>query len=357
MTTADERNAAPPAWLDELSARVARHVEGFLGAEQTRWSEVDAELELPLTSLRDLFALGGKRLRPAFCYWAYVGSGGDPQAIEVLEAGAALEMLHTFALIHDDVMDGSDRRRGAPSVHKRFLDIHADQGWTGESRRFGEGVAILVGDLAFIYADVLMREAPTEARDLFDELRLELCAGQYLDILGTVSGVDDLDRALRIEHYKSGKYTVERPLHLGAALAGRFAAFRESLDAIGPPLGEAFQLRDDVLGAFGDAEITGKPVGDDLLEGKPTPLVVWAWRRASGADREALSLLGHADASSEDVERMQETIVHTGALAEVEERIRVGAETAVAAIHASALTDEARDALVDLAHYVAWRDR
>lgn len=350
-------DAPPPPWLDGLSARVATHVEGLLGAEQARWSVVDPELDLPLQALRELVALGGKRLRPAFCYWAFVGVGGDPDDIGVLEACAALEMLHTFALVHDDVMDGSDRRRGAPSVHRRFLDLHADRSWSGESRRFGEGVAILVGDLAFIYADVLLREASTESRDLFDELRLELCAGQYLDVLGTVSGVEDLERALRIERYKSGKYTVERPLQLGAALDGELTAYRESLGAMGVPLGIAFQLRDDILGALGDSDVTGKPVGDDLLEGKPTPLVVTARSRAAGADADALAMLGRSDASPDDVRRMQETIVNTGALEDVEARIRIHTDDAIAAIEASPLTGEARSALVELARYVAWRDR
>ncbi len=153
----------------------------------------------------------------------------------VVDAGAALELLHTFALVHDDVMDGSDRRRGLPAVHRRFITEHGDARWRGEPRRFGEGAAILVGDFAFVYADMLFAGAPVPARRIFDELRVELCVGQYLDLVGTASASNDPVQAARIERYKSGKYTVERPLHLGAALAGRLDELEAPLSAVGPP--------------------------------------------------------------------------------------------------------------------------
>ena len=174
----------------------------------------------PSAPCASLIAAGGKRLRPAFCHWAFVGAGGDPDDPRVVSAGAALELLHTFALVHDDVMDGSDQRRGLPSVHRAFIDRHVGLGWQGDARRSGEGAAILVGDFAFVYADLILGEIPPEARAIFDELRLELCVGQYLDLVGTASGSRDPEQATRIERYKSSKYTVERPLHLGAALAG-----------------------------------------------------------------------------------------------------------------------------------------
>src|SRR5262249_45703621 len=156
--------------------------------------------------------------RPAFCYWAFVGSGGDPEDGRVIDAGAALELLHTFALVHDDVMDNSDQRRGVPSVHRRFIDAHAAAGGATDSRRSGRGAAILIGDFAFVYADMLLGDIPPAARAIYHDLRLELCVGQYLDLVGTASGSRDVEQATRIERYKSGKYTVERPLHLGTAL-------------------------------------------------------------------------------------------------------------------------------------------
>ena len=242
----------------------------------------------PIDEIRRLVASGGKRLRPAFCHWAFVGAGGDPDDRAVVDAGAALELLHAFALVHDDVMDGSASRRGAPTTHAASPTRTPRRRWRGEARRFGEGVAILVGDLAF----VLRRPAAASACAaavwaLWNELRIELNIGQYLDLLGAAQRERRLDKAERIARYKpastrsSGRCTsaprwprLERPAELLPALT-----------AYGLPLGEAFQLRDDVLGAFGDAAVTGKPVGDDLREGKPTPLLARAVAAADAAQR------------------------------------------------------------------------
>ena len=347
---------APPS-LRDVGRRVDERILGVLDVELARWRAVDPELAEPLGSLRALIAAGGKRLRPAFCHWAFVGAGGNPADGRVVDAGAALELLHTFALVHDDVMDGSDQRRGLPSVHKHFIDRHVGLGWQGDARRSGEGAAILVGDFAFVYADQILGEIPSGARAVFDELRLELCVGQYLDLVGTASGSRDAAQATRIERYKSGKYTVERPLHLGAALAGADPAVHDALSAVGLPLGEAFQLRDDLLGVFGDSSVTGKPVGDDLREGKLTPLIAAAAERVSDADQAGLARVGSADLTPDDVAAIQGLLVDSGAVAEIEDRIADRVAEALAALDRAPLGDEARDALADLTRFAAWRDR
>jgi geranylgeranyl diphosphate synthase type I len=346
-----------PSSLAEVGERAERRIVELLDIELARWRQVDADLVEPLTALHDLVVAGGKRLRPAFCHWAFVGAGGDPDASVVVDVGAALELLHTFALVHDDVMDGSNFRRGQPAVHRRFMANHSSAGWRGEDRRFGEGAAILVGDFAFVYADMLFASAPEVARPVFDELRLELCVGQYLDLVGTAAGTNERARADRIERYKSGKYTVERPLHLGAALAGRLDELAEPLSAIGLPLGAAFQLRDDILGVFGDASVTGKPVGDDLREGKLTPLVAMAAVRATGSDAALLDRLGAPDLSGEEIVALQGLLVECGARDEVEGTIERLVDEALGALARSPLTADARVALEELGTFVAWRDR
>ena len=352
-----ERSAASaPASLAEGGERAARRVTALLDAELTRWALVDPALAAPIQALSDLVVAGGKRLRPAFCHWAFVGAGGAPDDPMVSDAAGALELLHTFALVHDDIMDGSDRRRGLPSIHRRFIDAHGREHWRGDGRRFGEGVAILVGDFAFVYADMLMATAPPEARPIFDELRVELCVGQYLDLAATASGARDPEDARRIEWYKSGKYTVERPLHLGAALAGRLPELAAPLTTIGLPLGEAFQSRDDVLGVFGDSSVTGKPVGDDLREGKLTPLVAAATARATGGAARLLERIGAPDLTAEEIEGLRAVLVETGARAEVEATIETRVGEALTAIDRAPLTDPSRRALAELATYVAWRD-
>jgi geranylgeranyl diphosphate synthase type I len=351
------RPTTVPASLAEVGARAEQRILELLDDELKRWIAIDPDLEEPIAALRELVVAGGKRLRPAFCHWAYVGAGGDTDDARAVDAGAALELLHTFALVHDDVMDGSRLRRGLPTIHWRFIEKHSHAKWRGEDRRFGEGAAILVGDFAFVYADMLFPEASPAARAVFDELRIELCVGQFLDLVGTAGGGTDQVQAERIERYKSGKYTVERPLHLGAALAGRLEDLAEPLSAVGLPLGEAFQLRDDLLGVFGDAAVTGKPVGDDLREGKLTPLVTAAAARADAAGRALLDRLGAPDMTDADVARIQTLLVETGARDEVERSIERLVDRALGALATAPVSAEARTALEELGTFVAWRDR
>ena len=348
---------AIPACLDDVAKRVDARIEELLAAETARWQAVDPELAAPLIALRDLVMAGGKRLRPAFCRCAFVGAGGDPDDPAVSDAGAALELLHTFALVHDDVMDGSPRRRGLPTIHRLFGDAHDNDRWRGEPRRFGEGVAILVGDLAFVYADLLMADAPRAAIDVFTELRLEVNIGQYLDLVGTARGHVDVDQARRIAQYKSGRYTIERPLHLGAALAGRLPELEAPLSAYGRPLGDAFQLRDDLLGAFGDTSLTGKPVGEDLREGKPTALLAWATQRATGAGADLLARrVGAPDLAAGEIADLQSLLEETGARGEVERTIEELTNEALAALADLDLDPEAVADLRELARFVAGRD-
>ncbi len=345
----------PPSLLT-VAERVESRLDALLAAETTRWAELSQDLVPPLESLRTLVMGGGKRLRPAFCYWGYRAADGDPDDVTVIDAGAAFEMLQAFALVHDDVMDGSATRRGARTAHLAFGDRHVGAVWRGEARRFGEGVAILIGDLAHVYADRLMAGTGGTVRAVWDELRIELNVGQYLDILGTARGDTDHEAARRIARYKSGKYTIERPLHIGAALAGRLDLLEAPLSGYGDPLGEAFQLRDDLLGAFGEEAATGKPVGDDLREGKPTPLLAVATEQADPAQSEVLSDVGREDLDADAVGRIQEVLVDTGAVARIESSIDDLTGRAIEAIKGAGITDDAREALIDLAQFVAWRD-
>jgi geranylgeranyl diphosphate synthase, type I len=352
----DRREAMFPAALVDVADRVEARILELLDREIARWSTVEDALAEPLDELRAMVRAGGKRLRPAFCHCAFVGSGGSRDRDDVIDAAAALELVHTFALVHDDVMDGSDIRRNRDAVHRHFIRRHGATSWRGEPRRFGEGMAILVGDFALVYADVLMRGASPSVLDVFDQLRVELCVGQSLDLMTTAKASTDPVAARRIALYKSAKYTVERPLHLGAALAGRMPALEEPFTAIGLPLGAAFQLRDDVLGAFGEADVTGKPVGDDLREGKATPLVAIAAARADPEDQALLDRLGADDLALDEIAALQDLFVRTGALKEVELEVERLVGEAHAALDGAPITAEARDLLGELADYVAWRD-
>lgn len=350
--------------LPEPARRVAAPLEDRLrrlfAEEGLRWSAVDGDLSAPFAALRDYVLSGGKRLRPAFCYWAFVGAGGDPDDPMVVDAGAALEMLHTAALIHDDIIDGSDLRHGEETVHVRFARLHRSMQWAGGARRFGEGAAIVMGDLALVYSSRLIGAAPREAVAVFEEMRLEVNVGQYLDILGAAQGMrvpgpTAVERAGRICRYKTAKYTIERPLHLGAALAspGTLAALAGPLSDFGLPLGEAFQLKDDLLGVFGDPELTGKPVGDDLREGKPTLLAgLAATREPRFAER-----FGAQDLTDSEIRDLQGIIEETGARAEVEKAVADLVARSEEALEVLPLSPEAVRSLGQLARFVAGRDR
>jgi len=349
--------APVPASLPWVAERIGVRLRDLLAAESARWADFDEDLREPIDEIARLVLAGGKRLRPAFTHWGFVGAGGDPDDPMVVNAGAAFELMHAFALFHDDVMDDASSRRGAPTTHTVFAEQHELGDWAGEARRFGEGVAILVGDLAFVYADQLLLGAPREAWAIWNELRIELNVGQILDILGGVRNDRRQDKAERICRYKSGKYTIERPLHLGAVLAApdRAAELLPALSAYGLPLGDAFQMRDDVMGAFGDEALTGKPVGGDLREGKPTPLLARAVASATTSQRAVLDQVGRPGLTDAQVAAIQQVIVDTGALADLEATITSLTDEALVAIDKAPITDHARAELVELAHYVSWR--
>jgi len=346
----------PPQSLAVIGGRVGDRVDALLAGEQERWAAVDSELVEPFTALR-AFVAGGKRLRPAFCHWGWVGAGGVADDPRVVDAGSALELLHAFALLHDDIMDDSARRHGAPCVHVDFAARHAARTWHGEGRRFGDGAAILIGDLAFVYADQLLQGAPAAALEVFTELRLEVNIGQYLDLVGTASRAATPAQAHTICVYKSGKYTIERPLHLGAALAGRLDDLGKAYTAYGLPLGEAFQLRDDLLGAFGEDDRLGKAVGEDLRDGKPTALYALARERAAGAGARLLAdRFGQADLTEDEVTALQDVYEETGARRAVEERVETLVAEALAALAEAPLDRRPRGELEALARFVAGRD-
>jgi geranylgeranyl diphosphate synthase type I len=353
-----------PAAVSGVARVVDRRLEEMFESEQARWAEIDPDLISPLSALRACTMSGGKRLRPAFCYWAFVGCGGATDDPAVVDAGAALEMLHTAALVHDDVIDRSDRRHGSETVHVQQAARHVAGGWKGGSQQFGTGVAILLGDLALVYSDRLLAGSPDAAEAVFDEMRLEVNFGQYLDVLGSAQGVDvagevAVARARRICRYKTAKYTVERPLHLGAALAApeKLAEVAGPLSRFGLPLGEAFQLRDDLLGVFGDPVTTGKPVGDDLRNGKPTLLASLAASRATGEGARMMAdRFGASDLDASEVAVLQEVIETTGARAEVERTVRSLLDAAVEALGTLPLSAPAVAALREIADFVAGRD-
>jgi geranylgeranyl diphosphate synthase, type I len=338
-----------------LRPRVDKALAAFLATQRTRLLAIDEVLADLADALDDFVLRGGKRLRPAFAYWGYRGAGGT-DCEQVVAALAALELVQASALIHDDLMDRSDTRRGEPAIHRRFAARHAAAGWGGAGDSFGDSAAVLLGDMAMVWSDELLHTSGVEpadlarARPVFDEMRTEVTAGQYLDVLTVVTRDMSTERAGKVARYKSAKYTVERPLLMGAALAGAPAALAGAYSGYGLPLGEAFQLRDDVLGVFGDPAQTGKPAGDDLREGKRTYLVASAHAALGPAEQAELEArLGDPTLDDAGVERLRALIRASGALARTEERITVLTSTALAALAAAEMEAEAREVLLELA--------
>ncbi|MFD4991391.1 polyprenyl synthetase family protein [Cellulosimicrobium cellulans] len=310
----------------------------------------------PLADATDELVAGGKRLRAAFCYWSWRAHGGDPEGPHrdvVLRAGAALELFQAAALFHDDVMDASDTRRGHPTAHRAFGARHRALGWSGDADRYGENTAILLGDLALIAShrelgealDALPTDVATRSRVVFGRMQTEVIVGQYLDVQAQVLpwGDDpaaDEERARAVIRSKSARYSVEHPIALGAALAGADDAAVAATSTFGLPVGEAFQLRDDVLGVFGDARVTGKPAGDDLREGKRTVLVVRALAAATPAQRDLLlTHLGDPDLDARTVEELRAVLVETGARDAVESLIAELTDRASSALAGAGLDE------------------
>jgi geranylgeranyl diphosphate synthase type I len=347
--------ARDPAALGHIRDQVGRALRGFLEQQRAVLPGAGAELRPGLEALEELLA-AGKRLRPAFCYWGWRGAGGeDCQAI--MAAAAALELLHASALVHDDVMDGSDTRRGRPSLHRLFAMGHAEQRWRGSPESFGMGAAILMGDLLLAWTDGMYHASGLPAGALrrgqavLDLMRTEMIAGQYLDLLGQAAGNETVEGALRVAEYKTARYTIERPLHLGAALAGSpQGPVPAAFSAYGLPLGVAFQLRDDILGVFGDPAETGKPAGDDVREGKRTVLLAIARARAGAAQARVIDhRLGDPQLDEAGAAEVRAVITDTGALAACEAMIGERVAEAVAALGQAPITDGAKTALAELA--------
>ena len=282
---------------------------------------------------------GGKRFRAAFCYWGYRSIAPAPyDERPLLRACAALELLHASALVHDDLMDASDTRRGRPATHRGFAAGHREAGWPGDPEQYGAAAAILLGDLLLSWSDELLRrcglgwERVGPALDVFDLCRSEVIAGQFLDVSVQARGRADVTQAMTVLRYKSAKYSIERPLHVGAALAGADEATLAALSSYGLPLGEAFQLRDDLLGVFGDPATTGKPAGDDLVEGKRTVLVALALDAASPEEAARLDAALGSPLTEDQVAELRGIIDRSGAHAQVEQVIGELASRALAAL-------------------------
>ncbi|MGO4534074.1 polyprenyl synthetase family protein [Leifsonia sp. 2MCAF36] len=364
---------------------IQSRIDGFFDARASILVSIADELA-PVAAFSRDFLSGGKRFRALFCFWGWqavrssddsfdhdsvggaITAGGPLDA--VVSVASALELFHAAALVHDDLIDNSDTRRGAPAAHKRFERLHGDEEWGGSAASFGTGAATLLGDLLLILSDELFDDGLSQlvsasarraARAEFNRMRLDVTAGQYLDIFEEIGWAgrpdsDQLARAERVIVYKSAKYSIESPLLIGASLAGATVGQLQSLRDFGLPLGIAYQLRDDLLGVFGDAEVTGKPSGDDLREGKRTVLIALTRQAIPSGARAALDeLLGDPDLTPEQIRTMQLTIRESGAVETVERMIANNVERAIAALDAAPIGAAAAAQLRDLAVTVTRR--
>ena len=368
MTTESqpELNADAASEQTLFVTAVNRRLDDFLDRQRHLVSGISEDVAPLLESIRTLVS-GGKRMRALLAYWGFRAAGGAAQAEEAVQAGVALELFQGAALIHDDIIDRSATRRGRPSVHQSFADLHQQAGWMLDPERFGHAAGILTGDLCLSFSEEAFAEigpattAGTVARGIFNRMRAEVMAGQYLDILEEVAGPQRtvegaVERARTVVRFKSAKYSTEHPLALGGAIAGAPQELLEGFSRFSLPLGEAFQLRDDVLGVFGDPFTTGKPAGDDLREGKRTLLV--AFMRELGSPEQVASLeavLGHADLTDDDVARVRADMTACGALSAVESEIASLSTASFTALEELAIPALPRQALRSLAEAAVQR--
>lgn len=345
----------------DFRARVQRVLDAFLDEQTGRLVPLGSDAARLLAEARTAVS-GGKRFRAAFCQWGYRAVQPEVEDEDALaRACASLELLHASALVHDDLMDASDTRRGRPSTHRAFAAEHRAAHWRGDPEQYGAAAAILLGDLLLGWAEELLQRCGlplTEVADgmrLFEVCRTEVIAGQFLDVSVQARGRADVETAMTVLRYKSAKYSVERPLHIGAALAGASSDQLEQLTRFGLPLGEAFQLRDDLLGVFGDPATTGKPAGDDLVEGKRTVLVALALDGAPQDEAQRLDAALGTSLSEAEVEDLRDVIERAGARDQVEAVIGELADRAVTSLQSADVDPAARGVLTDLAAAVTQR--
>lgn len=334
--------------LDQLAAEWQTHAGGIgvdvLPADLPEW-------------LRSLLVGRGKRFRVLMAHWGFVaaGSGDGAARASMIRAAGALEALHLFALIHDDVMDEADSRRGQASAHRQAEAWHRQAGGIGDPETFGRNLAILLGDLAYWLADRVAAPLVPPLADTWRTLNVELLVGQRGDLTGAAAARSDRDHASLVARLKSGRYTVQRPLLLGAQAAGGTTELTDALWRYGGHVGQAFALRDEYLGVWGKPEETGKPAGNDLLEAKPTVLLSIARERLAGADAELLTRLGSAGFGAEDVAQLAAAMRTAGVDAELERLIAVEHDQAVAVLDDPALDPAGIAGLRHAAGAVAWR--
>ena len=361
-----DTSAQPLDQLKDLRTQVEAELTTFLDEQCKYFTAIAPELAPACQSLSAFVINGGKRFRPIFAAVGALGAGSQLTQPEI-RAFASLELLQACALIHDDLMDASDTRRGEPAIHKLFETMHIAEKFAGSTKQFGLSAAVLIGDLALIWSDLALNSAGLESASLLaalsvhDEMRVELIAGQYLDVFEQARGTQSVAQALNIARYKSAKYTIERPLHLGAAIALPDPAERAALTSIysefGLPLGEAFQLRDDMLGVFGDPKVTGKPAGDDLREGKRTVLMAMTHDRITGAaEAEFMQEFGNPQISESAITRLQEIITETGAAMHVEDLIDELTSTALEALNRDQISHQTRTLLTQMAEVATKRN-
>ncbi|MFD9735399.1 polyprenyl synthetase family protein [Umezawaea sp. NPDC059074] len=338
-----------------LPKRVDEALATYLADRRTLGALMDENFTGAVDGLAAFVLSGGKRIRPTFAWWGWRAAGGDPEgplAESVLTAVSSLELIQACALVHDDLMDASEVRRGQPTVHIAFAQEHRDRRWLGEPERFGLAAAVLIGDIALAWADDMLFAAglPTDALQRLSlpwrDMRTEMLAGQYLDVLTQARGDSSPDAALRIDRLKTAAYTVERPLHMGAALGGGSPALIDGLRRFGADIGVAFQLRDDLLGVFGDPAVTGKPAGDDLREGKRTLLVALGMEYGADVLHRAL---GNPELDVETVDEVRDALVGVGAVDAIEDRIAALTASAMAALEAAPVVAPAGERLAELA--------
>jgi geranylgeranyl diphosphate synthase type I len=355
----------------DLPGQVRDTLATYLEARIAECETLDPEITKAAETLARFVLDSGKRIRPTFAWWGWRAAGGPgegPEAEAVLRAAAALELVHTSALVHDDLIDDSDTRRGKPAVHREFATRHSNARWDGDAKHFGMAAAILLGDLALTWSDDMFHSAGLApdalARGLrpWRSMRTEVLAGQYLDVLGQVRKSPTVHSALRVNELKSASYTVQRPLELGAEIADSSSPTLEALRRFGSDIGVAFQLRDDLLGVFGDPAVTGKPAGDDLREGKRTVLIAEAFdaTHQHGDHRAAdllSSVLGDQTVDDSRVEQVREMLRCLGAVTAVERRIAALTDSALEALTDGCLAEPAVTHLRELAVAVTERTR
>jgi len=347
--------------LDNYKRLVEKELDLFFKDKLEKADKIDPSSKQMIELLKEFTLRGGKRLRAALVYYGY-RCFSNKNLKEIIKASVTMELIQSYLLIHDDIIDNDDLRRNGPTLHISYKNIAKRKYKKIDSNHFGLSMAILAGDICAAFANEIMAKLKIKEKNKIQALNVlnhslhHVIYGQVLDVLSELRIITNKDIE-KIHRLKTATYTIESPLHIGALLAGAKQKHLKTLSNYAIPLGKAFQIKDDILGMFGEKEKVGKPVGSDIKEGKKNLLILKALESATPAQRQAIEeALGNQDLTKNQLNQVRAIVIKTGSLSYSQNLAKNLVKKAKSAIKSAKFRPVGKNFLLKIADYIEKRD-